>query len=72
MIGGRDALAGKRDQAGRLSRPIAPHAAEGGFSSFWVTFRNHTLMNPEAITWLNQVARLPLNGRQRLALVYLW
>lgn len=40
-------------------------------SSFWVTFRNHTLMSPEAITWLNQFARLPLNDRQRLALVYL-
>lgn len=36
-----------------------------------VTFRNHTLMSPEAITWLNQFARLPLNDRQRLALVYL-
>jgi ATP-dependent DNA helicase RecG len=40
-------------------------------SSFWVTFRNHTLMSPEAITWLNQFAGLPLNDRQRLALVYL-
>jgi ATP-dependent DNA helicase RecG len=40
-------------------------------SSFLVTFRNHTLMNPEAIAWLNQFATLPLNDRQRLALVYL-
>lgn len=40
-------------------------------SSFWVTFRNHTLMSPEAITWLNQFARLSLEDRQRLALVYL-
>jgi predicted HTH transcriptional regulator len=40
-------------------------------SSFWVTFRNHTLMSPEAVTWLNQFAALPLNDRQRLALVYL-
>ena len=40
-------------------------------SSFWVTFRNHTLMSPEAVTWLNQFATLPLNDRQRLALVYL-
>jgi ATP-dependent DNA helicase RecG len=38
-------------------------------SSFLVTFRNHTLMNPEAIAWLNQFASLPLNDRQRLALV---
>jgi ATP-dependent DNA helicase RecG len=40
-------------------------------SSFWVTFRNHTLMSPAAITWLNQFSALPLNDRQRLALVYL-
>lgn len=40
-------------------------------SSFWVTFRNHTMMNPQAIAWLNQFAKLPLNDRQRLALVYL-
>lgn len=40
-------------------------------SSFLVTFRNHTLMNPEAIAWLNQFTNLPLNDRQRLTLVYL-
>ena len=40
-------------------------------SSFWVTFRNHSLMSPEAIAWLNQFAGLSLNDRQRLALVYL-
>jgi ATP-dependent DNA helicase RecG len=40
-------------------------------TSFWVTFRNHTLMNPAAITWLNQFAQILLNDRQRLALVYL-
>src|SRR5207245_817086 len=40
-------------------------------SSFWVTFRNHSLMSPDAIAWLNQFASLPLNDRQRLALVYL-
>ncbi|MCI0694401.1 putative DNA binding domain-containing protein [candidate division KSB1 bacterium] len=40
-------------------------------SSFWVTFRNHTLMSPPAIAWLNQFAGLPLNDHQRLALVYL-
>jgi len=40
-------------------------------SSFWVMFRNHMLMSPEAVTWLNQFATLPLNDRQRLALVYL-
>src|SRR5713101_888630 len=40
-------------------------------TSFWVTFRNHTLMNPEAIAWLNQFANLPVNDRQRLTLVCL-
>jgi ATP-dependent DNA helicase RecG len=40
-------------------------------SSFWVIFRNHTLMSPPAIAWLNQFAGLPLNDHQRLALVYL-
>jgi ATP-dependent DNA helicase RecG len=40
-------------------------------ASFLVTFRNHTLMNPEAIRWLNQFAPLPLNDRQRVGLVYL-
>lgn len=38
--------------------------------SFWVTFRNHTLMSPAAITWLNQFADKPLTDAQRLALVY--
>jgi ATP-dependent DNA helicase RecG len=28
-------------------------------------------MNPEAIAWLNQFANIPLNDRQRLALIYL-
>jgi ATP-dependent DNA helicase RecG len=40
-------------------------------SSFLLTFRNHTLMNPSAIAWLNQFAARQLNDRQRLALVYL-
>jgi ATP-dependent DNA helicase RecG len=40
-------------------------------ASFKVTFRNHTLMTPEAISWLNQFSHLPLNDQQRLALVYL-
>ena len=50
---------------------LEPPRFEDKRSSFWVTFRNHTLMSPEAITWLNQFAGLPLNDRQRLALVYL-
>jgi len=40
-------------------------------ASFKVTFHNHTLMTPEAISWLNHFSHLPLNDQQRLALVYL-
>ncbi|MFH1891242.1 MAG: ATP-binding protein [Candidatus Zixiibacteriota bacterium] len=40
-------------------------------SSFKVVFMNHTLINPEAIEWLNQFSGLPLDDGQRLALVYL-
>lgn len=40
-------------------------------SSFRVTFLNHTLMNPESIAWLNQFSHIPLDDRQRLALIYL-
>jgi ATP-dependent DNA helicase RecG len=40
-------------------------------SSFWVTFRSHSLMSPEAIAWLNQFSRHPLTDGQRVALVYL-
>lgn len=50
---------------------LEPPAFDDRRSSFKVTFRNHTLMNPDAIAWLNQFADLPLNDRQRLALVYL-
>lgn len=39
-------------------------------SSFWVTFLNHTLMNAEAIAWLNQFAGRPLNDHQRVALAF--
>ena len=40
-------------------------------TSFWVTFHNHTLMNPEAIAWLNRFSQHSINDRQRLTLVYL-
>ncbi len=40
-------------------------------SSFWVILRNLTLMNQEAISWLNRFADVHLNDRQRLALIYL-
>jgi len=40
-------------------------------SSFKVVFMNHTLLNPEAVAWLNQFRGIHLDDRQRLALVYL-
>ncbi|MHB8092520.1 MAG: RNA-binding domain-containing protein, partial [Syntrophales bacterium] len=40
-------------------------------SSFWVTFRSHTLLNPEAVAWLNRFAEKPMNDHQRMSLVYL-
>lgn len=39
-------------------------------SSFWVVFRNHTMMNPDTIDWLNQFASSPINDAQRLCLAY--
>jgi ATP-dependent DNA helicase RecG len=50
---------------------LEPPAFDDRRSSFRVIFRNHTLMSPDAIQWLNQFAALPLNDRQRLGLVYL-
>lgn len=40
-------------------------------TSFRVTFKNHTLMTPEATEWLNHYRDVPLNDQQRKALVYL-
>jgi len=50
---------------------LEPPRFQDRHASFLVTFRNHTLMGPEAITWLNRFADRPLTDRQRLALVYL-
>lgn len=38
-------------------------------SSFWVTFKNHTMMDSEAIAWLGGFSDADLNDRQRTALV---
>ena len=38
-------------------------------SSFWVTFKNHTMMDSEAITWLGRFSEVDLNDRQRTAFV---
>jgi ATP-dependent DNA helicase RecG len=41
-------------------------------NDFRVVFRNHTLLEPETVTWLNQFAGYPLTDAQRMALAYLW
>lgn len=50
----------------RAMRPanLQPPRLDHKRPTFWVTFRNHTLMSPEAVTWLNQFGALPLNDRQ--------
>ena len=50
---------------------LKPPGFDDKRASFWVTLHNHTLMDPEAIQWLNQFSHHPLNDRQRIALVYL-
>jgi ATP-dependent DNA helicase RecG len=40
-------------------------------SFFQVTFKNVSLMKPEAVKWLNQFGGYPLSDSQRMALVYL-
>ncbi|OGW49508.1 MAG: hypothetical protein A2Z50_04180 [Nitrospirae bacterium RBG_19FT_COMBO_42_15] len=50
---------------------LEPPRLQDKRTSFWIMFRSHTLMGPEAVTWLNQFASLPLNDRQRLSLIYL-
>lgn len=49
---------------------LEPPRFKDNRSSFLVTFRNHTLLNPAAVAWLNQFAQEPLSDHQRLALVY--
>ena len=50
---------------------LEPPVFEDRRVSFWVTFRNHTLMDPATIAWLNRFAGLPLSDHQRIALAYL-
>lgn len=40
-------------------------------TSFRVEFKNHTLLDPETVAWLNQFAGFPLGDDQRMALAYL-
>ena len=50
---------------------LEPPRFEDRRSSFWVTFRNHTLMSPDSVNWLNQFSDRSMNDHQRLALAYL-
>ena len=50
---------------------LEPPRFDDSRASFKVTLHNHTLMTPEAISWLNRFSHLPLNDHQRLSLVYL-
>ena len=40
-------------------------------TSFRVIFKNHTLLDPETLNWLNQFASYPLSDAQRTGLAYL-
>lgn len=63
---------GIRTMVGAMrSANLEPPRFEDKRASFWVAFRNHTLMNADAVAWLNQFAGQPLTDRQRRALVYL-
>jgi ATP-dependent DNA helicase RecG len=50
---------------------LAPPSFKDSRSSFRVVFKNHTLLDPETVTWLNQFAGYPLSDAQRMALAYL-
>lgn len=50
---------------------LEPPKFEDKRNSFWVTFRNHTLMGPAEVEWINQFAHKVLNDHQRLAMVYM-
>lgn len=63
---------GVRAMIGAMRRAnLEPPCFEDRRTSFRVTFRNHTLMSPATITWLNQFAGFGINDRQRLALAHL-
>jgi ATP-dependent DNA helicase RecG len=50
---------------------LEPPKFEDRRDTFKVTFYNQALLDQESLTWLNQFASIPLNSRQRTALVYL-
>lgn len=50
---------------------LEPPSFEDKRSSFWVTFKNHTMMDSEALHWLGRFSDVDLNDRQRTSLVYM-
>jgi ATP-dependent DNA helicase RecG len=48
---------------------LTPPQFEDKRSSFWVTFRNHTLLSAEAVDWLNSFSSYQLNDNQRMAIL---
>lgn len=49
---------------------LTPPLFDDKRSSFWVTFRNHTLLAPEAVDWLNRFGAYRLTDDQRVAMVF--
>lgn len=50
---------------------LEPPSFRDSRASFRVVFKNHTLLDPETVTWLNQFVGYPLSDAQRMALAYL-
>lgn len=53
------------------SAHLAPPKFKNMYTSFRVTFYNHTLLDGETLKWLNRFSNIPLNDNQRFALAYL-
>lgn len=49
---------------------LSPPLFKSTLSRFNLTFKNHHLLNPEALSWLDRINVTNLNSNQRLALVY--
>jgi ATP-dependent DNA helicase RecG len=50
---------------------LEPPGFRDSRASFRVVFKNHTLLDSDTVTWLNQFAGYPLSDAQRMALAYL-
>jgi len=50
---------------------LEPPVFQDRRSSFWVIFKNHTMMDAEAVRWLGRFSGVDINDHERTALVYL-